>query len=203
MTAGTHLQEGEMTTTVRGGDDPAVTELIGQVAEAADAWMRGDIDRYLDLTHHAPGFTLTAPNGGPAVQFADRRSEFEGWQSPFADGEAKLEITTVHHWDDTAVLVMIERQHGRMADLPDQDLSMRVTQVYRRSSNGWEPVHRHADPLTRPLSMAQMRSFADEYALQAGPNRDCATLMGAATAPAQTGRPERRDRQALECKPPA
>jgi hypothetical protein len=31
-------------------------------------------------------------------QYADRRSEFEGSQSPFADGEAKLDITTVHHW---------------------------------------------------------------------------------------------------------
>ncbi len=149
-----------MTSTGR-DDESGVAELIEQTAEAADAWMRGDIDRYLDLTHHAPGFTLTAPNGGAPVQFADRRSEFEGWRSPFADGEAQLEITTVHHWDDTAVLVMIERQHGRVADLPDQDLSMRITQVYRRTHGRWELVHRHADPLVRPLTMEQMRSLAD------------------------------------------
>jgi ketosteroid isomerase-like protein len=95
-------------------------------------------------------------------QYADRRSEFEGSQSPFAHGEAKLEITTVHHWDDTAVLVMIERQHGRVADLPDQDLSLRVTQVYRRTGDGWEMVHRHADPLTRPLSAELMRSLTND-----------------------------------------
>ena len=148
-----------MTTPLGDGDTAGVTELIDQVAEAADAWMRGDIDRYLDLTHHAPGFTLTAPNGGPPVQFNDRRREFEGWQSPFADGEAELEITAVHQWDDTAVLVMIERQHGRVADQPDRDLSMRVTQVYRRTADGWEVVHRHADPLTRPLSMEQLGSL--------------------------------------------
>jgi hypothetical protein len=57
-----------MTTTVRGGDGPEVTTLIDQTAEAADAWMRGDMDRYLDLIHHAHGFTLTAPSGGPPVQ---------------------------------------------------------------------------------------------------------------------------------------
>ena len=94
--------------------DRDVAELIDQTAEAADAWMRGDIDRYLDLIHHAPGFTLTAPNGGSPVQFADRRSEFQGWQSPFADGAATLEITAVHAWGDTAILVMVERQHGRI-----------------------------------------------------------------------------------------
>ena len=150
-----------MTTTVRGDDDPGVTELIDQTAEAAGCMDAGDIDRYLDITHHAHGFTLTAPNGGPPVQFADRRSEFEGWQSPFAAGEAKLEIIAVHHWDDTAILVMIERQHGRVGDLPDQDLSARVTQVYHRTGDRWEMVHRHADPLTRPLSMEQMKSIAN------------------------------------------
>ena len=91
-----------------------------------------------------------------------RRSQFRGWQSPFADGEATLEITTVHAWSETAVLVMIERQHGRVADLPDQDMSMRVTQVYRRTASGWELVHRHADPLTHSLSMEQLKSLARE-----------------------------------------
>ena len=46
------------------------------------------------------------------------------------------------------------------ADLPDQDLSMRVTQIYRWTPSGWEMVHRHADPLTRPLSDEQLRSLA-------------------------------------------
>jgi ketosteroid isomerase-like protein len=151
-----------MTSTPRSGDDRDTAELIDDTAGAARAWMRGDIDRYLRLTHHAEGFTLIAPNGGPPVQFADRRAGFEGWRSPFADGDATLEITAVHVWDDTAVLVMIERQHGRIADLPDQDLSLRVTGVYRRTAAGWQLVHRHADPLTRPLSMDRLRSLASE-----------------------------------------
>ena len=142
--------------------DRHVAELIDQTAEAADAWMRGDMDRYLDLIHHAPGFTLTAPNGGSPVQFADRRSEFQGWQSPFADGAATLEITAVHAWGDTAILVMVERQHGRIADLPDRVLSMRVTSVHRRTASGWELVHRHADPLVRTLSIEKLSSLANE-----------------------------------------
>ena len=151
-----------MTSSPAAGHDRLVAELIDQTAEAADAWMRGDMDRYLDLIHHAPGFTLTAPNGGSPVQFADRRSEFQGWQSPFADGAATLEITAVHAWGDTAILVMVERQHSRIADLPDRDLSMRVTSVHRRTASGWELVHRHADPLVRPLSTEKLSSLADE-----------------------------------------
>ena len=143
-------------------DHEHVAELIDQTAEAADAWMRGDMNRYLDLIHHAPGFTLTAPNGGSPVQFADRRSEFLGWQSPFAEGAATLEMTAVHAWGDTAILVMVERQHGRIGDLPDQDLSMRVTSVHRRTASGWELVHRHADPLVRTLSMEKLSSLAEE-----------------------------------------
>jgi ketosteroid isomerase-like protein len=90
-----------------------------------------------------------------------RRSEFEGWQSPFADGEARLEIAAVHHWDETAILVMIERQHGRMGDLLDHDSSAQVTQVYRRTADRWELVHRHADPLPGTLSMQQTKSIAN------------------------------------------
>jgi hypothetical protein len=33
-----------------------------------------------------------------------------------------------------AVLVMIERQHGRIGGLPDQDLSLRVTLVLLRQA---------------------------------------------------------------------
>ena len=31
--------------------DEAVTELVGRTEEAAAAWMRGDMDRYLSLIH--------------------------------------------------------------------------------------------------------------------------------------------------------
>ena len=145
-----------MTSTSPTTDDPEVAALVARTAEAANAWLQGDMDRYLELTLHAPGFTLTRPDGGAPVQHADRRSEFEGWQSPFADGEAELEIAAVHAWGDTAVLVMIERQHGRIGEQPDRDLSMRVSHVYRRTAAGWELVHRHADPLVAPVAMEQL-----------------------------------------------
>ena len=129
-----------------------LSEFVARAEEAADAWVRGDADRYLDLVHHARGFTLLAPNGGPVSRHEDRAAEFRGWKSIFTDGEAAFEHVMTHAWADTVVLVMIERQHGRVGDQPDQDLSLRVTHVYRRVGGDWLLVHRHADPLVSTLS---------------------------------------------------
>jgi hypothetical protein len=98
--------------------DGPIAELVGSTEEAAAAWMRGDMDRYLALTHHAHGFTLMDPSGGPARRFEDRAESFRDWKSPFAAGEARLEHVETHAWGDTAVLVMIERQHGQSAACP-------------------------------------------------------------------------------------
>jgi hypothetical protein len=45
-------------------------------------------------------------------------------------------------------------------DQPDQDLSMRVTHVYRRSGNDWLLVHRHADPLVSALTPDQLSQLS-------------------------------------------
>jgi ketosteroid isomerase-like protein len=140
--------------------DAAVSELVGRTEEAAAAWMRGDMDRYLALTHHAHGFTLMDPGGGPVRRFDDRAAGFKDWQSPFAGGEARLEHVETHAWDDTAIVVMIERQHGQVGGMPDQDLSVRVTHVYRREGSDWLLVHRHADPLVHPIDLEQIAALA-------------------------------------------
>ena len=140
--------------------DEPLAELVGRTQEAADAWMRGDMDRYLALTQHARGFTLMDPGGGPARRFDDRAESFQGWKSSFAGGNARLEHVETHAWGDTAVLVMIERQHGEVGGLPDQDWSLRVTHVYRREGSDWLLVHRHADPLVHPIDMEQIGGLA-------------------------------------------
>jgi ketosteroid isomerase-like protein len=54
---------------------------------------------------------------------------------------------------------MIERQHGRIGDQPDQDLSIRVTHVYRRAGGDWQLVHRHADPLVSAMSPDELHAL--------------------------------------------
>jgi hypothetical protein len=61
---------------------------------------------------------------------------------------------------DLAVLAVIERQHGEVGGLPDQDWSLRVTLVYRRQGAEWWLVHRHADPLVRNVGLETAAALA-------------------------------------------
>jgi ketosteroid isomerase-like protein len=51
---------------------------------------------------------------------------------------------------------VIERQHGKVGGLAEQDLSLRVTLVFRRDDSEWRLVHRHADPLVQPIGEEQL-----------------------------------------------
>ena len=137
-----------------------VDEFVLAVQESAAAYMRGDMDRYLDLISYARGFTLMGPFGGPATRHEDRAPAVRASAGFFQDGEARLESVEVHHWDDTLVLAAIERQHGRVGGLPDRDCSLRVTQVFRRVNGRWVLVHRHADPLVPTIDLEQLTALS-------------------------------------------
>jgi ketosteroid isomerase-like protein len=140
--------------------DEELAELVQRTEDATSAYMRGDMDRYLALTRHARGFPLTNPLGGAPARYEDRSESIKASADYFKAGEAKLELVQAHAWGDTVVLVMIERQHGQVGGLPDQDWSLRVTQVYRRDGSDWHVVHRHADPLVHAIDLEQAAVLA-------------------------------------------
>jgi ketosteroid isomerase-like protein len=147
-----------MTDATISGDELA--ELVRRTEDATGAFMRGDMDRYLALTPHARGFTLMNPFGGAPARYDDRTVSLKAAAGSFKDGEARLELAHAHAWGDTVVLVMIERQHGRVGGLPDQDWSLRVTQIYRRDGSDWQLVHRHADPLVHAIELEHAAALA-------------------------------------------
>jgi len=140
--------------------DEELAELVRRTENATSAYMRGDMDRYLALTRHARGYTLVNPSGGAPVRYNDRTQSVQASASYFKAGEAKVELVQAHAWGDTVVLVMIERQHGQVGGLPDQDWSLRVTQVYRRYGSDWHVVHRHGDPLVHAIDLEQAAALA-------------------------------------------
>jgi ketosteroid isomerase-like protein len=140
--------------------DEELAELIRLTEEATTAFLRGDMERYLELTRHVRGFTLTHPFGGEPASYEDRTESIREAADFFQGGEAKLEVTQAHAWGDTVVLVMIERQHAQVGGLPEQDWSLRVTQVYRREGSDWRVVHRHADPLVHGVDLEQAAALA-------------------------------------------
>jgi len=141
--------------------DPELAELIGRVNEATGAYLRGEVRRYLELVPDAPDFSLMPPYGGTPVYDMDRSDEaIQVTSDFFKGGESTVEVYAAHRSGDLAVLVVVERQHGVVGDYPDQDLSLRVTWVFRRENEQWKVVHRHADPLVHPIHMDMMAALA-------------------------------------------
>lgn len=141
--------------------DADVNELVRRTAEAASAYICGDIRRYLTLIKHGDNYTLMPPYGGePRRGFDDSEEALEATARNFRGGEADLELVQSYASGDMAVLVAIERQHGEVGGFPDQDWSLRVTLVFWREGSEWRLVHRHADPLVNAISMEQMAALA-------------------------------------------
>jgi ketosteroid isomerase-like protein len=143
-----------------GISEAELAELVSRLEEATQAFMRGDMARYLELTPHAPGFTLMNPFGGEPARYADRRDSLMAAASYFRGGDARIELVDAHASGDLLVLVMVERQHGEVGGLPDQDWPLRVTQVYRRDGGAWLLLHRHADPLVRGIGLERAAEIA-------------------------------------------
>ena len=133
--------------------DEDVAELIRRMAEAAPAIIRGDIRRYLTFIKHADDYTLMAPFGGEPRRGFDTSDEALDALAQFfrGPGEADFQVFESYASGDMVVLVAIERQHGEVGGLPDQDWSLRVTLVFRRDGSEWRLVHRHADPLVHGI----------------------------------------------------
>jgi ketosteroid isomerase-like protein len=140
--------------------DADVAELVRRTADAAAAYFRGDIRRYLTLIKHGDDYTLMPPYGGEPRRGFDAEGALEATPKMFRGGEADLEVVQSYASGDMAVLVAIERQHGEVGGMPDQDWSLRVTLVFRREGPDWRLVHRHADPLVHPISMEHMAVLA-------------------------------------------
>jgi ketosteroid isomerase-like protein len=102
-----------------------------------------------------------APFGGEPTHGFDASSErIEATERYFQGGEANLELVQSYTSGDMVVLVVLERQHGEVDGLPDQDWSLRVTLVFRREGSEWRLVHRHADPLVYSISLDQVAALA-------------------------------------------
>src|SRR5262245_39391200 len=138
-----------------------VVELVARMDEAANAYVRGDLSRYVELFDHGDDYTLMPPSGGETrhgfVYNEQRAAEVASY---FHSGEATLDVQQTYVSGDLAVLVAVERQHGEVGGLPDQDWSLRVTLVFRRAGDRWELVHRHADPLVREIPWGEFVQLA-------------------------------------------
>jgi ketosteroid isomerase-like protein len=144
-----------------GSADDAAATLIERAAEKNAAFMRGDMQRWSELTPIAADFTLMQPFGGPASHGFDMSPErMAAMARYFRNGKTALELARSYASENMIVLVMIERQQAEVGGLPEQDWSLRVTEVYRRNGAEWQLAHRHADPLVHPVGLEQAAALA-------------------------------------------
>ena len=105
--------------------------------------------------------------GAPDRGFEDSPQRRAGMKKFFHGGTLEQEVVETYKSGDLVVLVgdlvvlvTIERVRAAVGDLPEQDWSLRVTQVFRRDGSGWELVHRHADPLANRRTVEQTAAIA-------------------------------------------
>jgi ketosteroid isomerase-like protein len=138
-----------------------IAALIERWSEAAQLYIDGDLRAYAAIARHAEDYTLLPPGGGGARSGFDGSDDAVEWTArTFRGGRAELEVFKTYRSGDLAVLVAVERQVGAVGDLPLQDWSLRITLVFRREETGWRLVHRHADPLVRPVNAELFAAIA-------------------------------------------
>ena len=97
-----------------------------------------------------------APFGGAPTHGFDGSGENRARMARFfKSATLDQELVATYKSDDLAVLVTVERARAEIGTLPEQDWSLRVTQVFRREDTGWRLVHRHADPLANGVSLEE------------------------------------------------
>jgi ketosteroid isomerase-like protein len=95
--------------------------------------------------------TLANPLGPPRRGWNDIEEAIERAAAEFRDGTVSFEEVSRVVTADLAYLVEIERFSAKVGgrDEPSSG-SLRVTMIFRRESDGWKIVHRHADTITTP-----------------------------------------------------
>ena len=140
--------------------DP-LAELTAMAQQSAEAYLAGDLDAYESVLRHADDFTLMPPFGGQTRRgFVLDDETRDATRSTFRGGHVDVEIDAAYVTDDFAVLAVVERQHGVVGDLPEQDWSLRVTLAFRRDGGGWRLVHRHADALVHTIGWNTLAQLA-------------------------------------------
>ncbi len=130
---------------------PELVAVIEQDHRALEAFSRGDPEPKKRLFSRAPDATLANPYGPPARGWAQIEPVLDAAASVLKDGESvAFERITDVATADLAYTVDIERYRMKVGSAGLENVSLRVTTVFRKESGGWKIVHRHADPITSP-----------------------------------------------------
>lgn len=118
-----------------------------QREEAARAYVNGDPGPVAQLSARVSPATFFHP-AGPCVRGADRvLARYERDAAHFdAGGESRFEIFQMAAGGGIAYWVGLQHATARLKGKPEPvQMSLRVTEIFRREGGEWKLIHRHAD----------------------------------------------------------
>ena len=119
-------------------------------AEAEEALVQGDVEPRLKLWSRRAPLSLFGAWGPCKYDWGELERIFRWVASRFSDpADSRYDF----HWDvevadvsgDMAYTVGFERFKASRDGGPPEDVTVRVTHVYRREDGEWKIVHRHGD----------------------------------------------------------
>jgi len=125
-------------------------DVIERYHLALGAFMRGDHEPARRLFSERDDVTLGNPFGPFARGSAQVFEAMARAADNYRDGEASaFDTVSKHVAGDLACLVEVERLRSKVGGRDDlSPVELRVTTIFRRETDGWRIVHRHADPIT-------------------------------------------------------
>lgn len=128
-------------------------EFLKQREAAARAYTSGDPSALRALSTRELAATFFGPRGGQysgAKTVSDKYEQDAAAFKPGPGTETHFEILQSAESDGIAYWVGFQHATVRLGDNPQPvQMSLRVTELFRREAGTWKLVHRHADPLAK------------------------------------------------------
>jgi ketosteroid isomerase-like protein len=146
MAASSTTSAGSVTEDRTAPPDEGLARAVRQVDDAVMDIRDGDPQPYIDCWADDPEVTLFGAWGPIELGYQALTSTFRWVGSRFTGhSDGGVENTVIHASGDLAYTVGFEHGPVSVDGLPEREMVIRVTHIYRRFDGEWKLVHRHAD----------------------------------------------------------
>jgi ketosteroid isomerase-like protein len=135
-------------------DAPDLAEFLERYRASVAAFITGDPEPQKLLWSRADDATLANPLGPPARGWEEISRVMDQASGAIREGQQlPAERVSGFVTNDLAYKLEIEHSIVRVGDAPDPvPVALRATTIFRRETDGWKIVHRHADTVTSARS---------------------------------------------------